>query len=115
MNPIAGKSGVKEDLKSVPLPELLAKLGSSSDGLSLGEAQRRLAQCGGASDDFHHPQPRPVLVHSSRGDSSGGSERHANDCHRVCGLWDPDDADRVGLGAGGVEVRPRLVPGERPD
>ena len=39
-------SWVKEDLKSLPLPELLAKLGSSPDGLSLAEAQRRLAQYG---------------------------------------------------------------------
>jgi H+-transporting ATPase len=46
MQTIAGKSGVKEDLKSLPLPELLAKLGSSPDGLSLAEAQRRLAQYG---------------------------------------------------------------------
>ena len=46
MQTIASKSEVKEDLKSLPLPELLAKLGSSPDGLSLAEAQRRLAQYG---------------------------------------------------------------------
>jgi H+-transporting ATPase len=40
------KPNVKEDLKSLPLPELLAKLGSSPDGLGLAEAQQRLAQYG---------------------------------------------------------------------
>ena len=35
-----------EDLKSLPLPELQAKLGVSPDGLSQAEAQRRLAQYG---------------------------------------------------------------------
>ena len=37
---------MKEDLKSLPLLELLAKLGSSPDGLGLAEAQQRLAQYG---------------------------------------------------------------------
>src|SRR5512143_1157128 len=40
------KPNVKEDLKSLPLPELLAKLGSSPDGLGLAEAQQRLDQYG---------------------------------------------------------------------
>ena len=44
MKTIVGKSEVKEDLKSLPLPELQAKLGSSPEGLSLAEAQQRLAQ-----------------------------------------------------------------------
>ncbi len=34
------------DLKSLPMPELLEKLGSSPDGLSQAEAQKRLAQYG---------------------------------------------------------------------
>jgi H+-transporting ATPase len=46
----AGKPGSKpdskDDLKSVPMPELLAKLGSSPDGLSQAEAQKRLTQYG---------------------------------------------------------------------
>ena len=46
MQTIAGKSGVKEDLKSLPLQELQAKLGSSPAGLTQAEAQRRLAQYG---------------------------------------------------------------------
>jgi H+-transporting ATPase len=44
------KSGAKpeskDDLKSLPMPELLAKLGSSADGLSQAEAQKRLTQYG---------------------------------------------------------------------
>ncbi len=38
------KSG--DDLQSIPMPELQAKLGSSPDGLSQVEAQKRLAQYG---------------------------------------------------------------------
>ena len=36
----------KNDLKSLPMPELLKKLGSSPDGLNQAEAQKRLAQYG---------------------------------------------------------------------
>ena len=36
----------KNDLKSLPMPELLKKLDSSPDGLSQAEAQKRLAQYG---------------------------------------------------------------------
>lgn len=36
----------KEDLKSIPMPELLAKLASSADGLSQAEAKKRLTQYG---------------------------------------------------------------------
>jgi H+-transporting ATPase len=46
MQTVTKKSGVEEDLKSLPLPELQARLGSSPDGLSQAEAQRRLAQYG---------------------------------------------------------------------
>jgi H+-transporting ATPase len=40
------ESDSKDDLKSLPMPELLAKLGSSADGLTEAEAQKRLTQYG---------------------------------------------------------------------
>ncbi len=40
------KSGPKDDLKSLPMPELLKKLGSTPDGLSQDEATKRLTQYG---------------------------------------------------------------------
>ncbi len=40
------KPVAKEDLKSLPMPELEKKLASSPDGLSQAEAQKRLAQYG---------------------------------------------------------------------
>ena len=40
------KPDSKNDLKSLPMPELLKKLGSSPDGLSQAEAQNRLTQYG---------------------------------------------------------------------
>jgi H+-transporting ATPase len=40
------KPNAKEDLKSLAMPELQAKLGSSPDGLSQAEAQKRLTQYG---------------------------------------------------------------------
>ena len=40
------KSGSKDDLKSLPMPELLKKLESTPDGLSQDEAQKRLTQYG---------------------------------------------------------------------
>jgi H+-transporting ATPase len=50
MEPNANKSDdkteAKEDLKSLPMPELQTKLGSSPDGLSQVEAQKRLTQYG---------------------------------------------------------------------
>jgi len=46
MQTVASKSKVKEDLKSLRLSELQAKLKSSSDGLSQAEAEQRLAQDG---------------------------------------------------------------------
>ncbi len=54
MKPNAEKPGLEQgskpkftgDLKSLPMPELLEKLGSSPDGLSQAEAQKRLAQYG---------------------------------------------------------------------
>ena len=40
------KTDAKDDLKSLPMPELQAKLGSSPDGLSQAEAEKRLTQYG---------------------------------------------------------------------
>jgi H+-transporting ATPase len=40
------KPGAKDDLKSLPMPELQAKLGSSPDGLTQAEVERRLAHYG---------------------------------------------------------------------
>ena len=40
------KADTKDDLKSLPMPELQAKLGSSPDGLGQAEAQKRLSQYG---------------------------------------------------------------------
>ena len=40
------KNEVQKDLKSVPMPELEKKLGSSPDGLTQAEAQKRLTQYG---------------------------------------------------------------------
>ncbi|HJX35523.1 MAG TPA: HAD-IC family P-type ATPase, partial [Dehalococcoidales bacterium] len=40
------KTGAKDNLKSLPMPELLKKLESSLDGLSQVEAQKRLTQYG---------------------------------------------------------------------
>ncbi|MFC1454272.1 plasma-membrane proton-efflux P-type ATPase [Verrucomicrobiota bacterium] len=40
------KSGTEQDLKALPMAELLAKLGASSEGLNQDEAKRRLAQYG---------------------------------------------------------------------
>src|SRR5664280_2873052 len=50
---------VNEDLKSLPLPELQAKLGSSPDGLSQVEAQKRLAQYG--PNEIEEKKTNPFL------------------------------------------------------
>jgi H+-transporting ATPase len=42
----ASNSDPKDDLKTLPMPELERKLGSSPDGLTQAEAQKRLAQYG---------------------------------------------------------------------
>ncbi len=46
LKPIAESPESKDDLKSLPMPELQKKLESSADGLSQAEAQKRLAQYG---------------------------------------------------------------------
>ena len=61
MPTIASKSEVKEDLKSLPLPELQEKLGSSPDGLSQAEAQHRLAQYGLQRDCREENQSVPEI------------------------------------------------------
>jgi H+-transporting ATPase len=40
------KPDAKDDLKTLPMPELQVKLGSSPDGLTQAEAQKRLTQYG---------------------------------------------------------------------
>jgi len=42
----AKKSGVAEDFKSLGMSELQTKLGSSPDGLTQAEAQKRMTQYG---------------------------------------------------------------------
>ena len=53
------KSAVKEDLKSLPMPELQIKLGSSPDGLGQAEAQKRLAQYG--PNEIEEKKDNPLL------------------------------------------------------
>jgi H+-transporting ATPase len=43
---LVSKSDSKDDLKSLPLPEVEKRLGSSAKGLSQAEAQKRLAKYG---------------------------------------------------------------------
>ena len=67
MEPNAGqpelKSGSKpnarDDLKSLPLPEVEKKLGSSPDGLSQAEAQKRLTQYG--PNEIEEKETNPFL------------------------------------------------------
>ena len=49
----------KNDLKSLPMPELLKELGSSPDGLSQAEAQKRLAQYG--PNEIKEKKDNPIL------------------------------------------------------
>jgi H+-transporting ATPase len=53
------KPNAKEDLKSLPMPELQAKLGSSPDGLSQAEAEKRLAQYG--PNEIEEKKTNPFL------------------------------------------------------
>jgi H+-transporting ATPase len=43
---LGSKPDAKDDLKSLPLPEVEKKLGSPPDGLTQAEAQKRLTQYG---------------------------------------------------------------------
>jgi H+-transporting ATPase len=53
------KTEAKEDLKSLPLPEVEKKLGSSPDGLSQAEAQKRLTQYG--PNEIEEKKTNPFL------------------------------------------------------
>ena len=50
---------MKDDLKSLSMPELQAKLASSPDGLSQAEAQKRLTQYG--PNEFEEKKTNPFL------------------------------------------------------
>ena len=49
----------KDDLKSLPMPELQAKLDSSPDGLTQAEAQKRLAKYG--PNEIEEKKDNPLL------------------------------------------------------
>jgi len=53
------KPDAKDDLKSLRMPELLAKLGSSPDGLTQAEAQKRLTQYG--PNEIEEKKSNPFL------------------------------------------------------
>src|SRR5208283_283320 len=53
------KPNAKDDLKSLPMQELQAKLGSSPDGLSQAEAQKRLTQYG--PNEIEEKKTNPFL------------------------------------------------------
>ncbi len=53
------KPDAKDDLQSLPMPELLAKLGSSPDGLTEAEVQKRLAQYG--PNEIEEKKTNPFL------------------------------------------------------
>ena len=53
------KPNAKDDLKSLPMSELEKKLGSSPDGLSQAEAQKRLTQYG--SNEIEEKKTNPFL------------------------------------------------------
>ncbi|MGA2939213.1 MAG: plasma-membrane proton-efflux P-type ATPase [Syntrophobacteraceae bacterium] len=59
MKPNADQPNAKDDLKSLPMPELQAKLGSSPDGLSEAEAQKRLTQYG--PNEIEEKKTNPFL------------------------------------------------------
>jgi H+-transporting ATPase len=59
MQTIINKTGVKEDLNSIPMAELQAKLGSSPNGLSQAEAQKRLTQYG--PNEIEEKKTNPFL------------------------------------------------------
>jgi H+-transporting ATPase len=53
------RPNAKDDLKSLPMPELQEKLGSSPDGLSQAEAQKRLIQYG--PNEIEEKETNPFL------------------------------------------------------
>ena len=56
---VRSEAGPKNDLKTLPLPEVEKKLGSSPDGLSQAEAQKRLAQYG--PNEIEEKKTNPFL------------------------------------------------------
>ena len=52
-------NGKQDDLKDLPMPELLVKLGSSAEGLSQAEAQKRLTQYG--PNELEEKKTNPLL------------------------------------------------------
>jgi H+-transporting ATPase len=56
---LGSKPESKDDLKSLPMPEVEKKLGSSPDGLSQAEAQKRLAQYG--PNEIAEKKTNPLL------------------------------------------------------
>jgi len=59
VKPNADKPGPKNDLESLPMPELQTKLGSSPDGLTQAEAQKRLTQYG--ANEIAEKKTNPFL------------------------------------------------------
>ena len=53
------KPDAKDDMKSLPMPELQAKLGSSADGLTQAEAQKRLTEYG--PNEIKEEKTNPLL------------------------------------------------------
>ena len=53
------KPDAKDDLKTLPMPEVEKKLGSSPDGLSQAEAQKRLTQYG--PNEIKEEKTNPLL------------------------------------------------------
>ncbi len=51
------KSAAEDDLKSIPLAEVEKRLGSSPDGLTQAEAQKRLVNMGRTSLKKSRPMP----------------------------------------------------------
>src|ERR1700722_9374055 len=56
---LGSKYKTKDDLKSLPMSEVEKKLGSSKDGLSQAEAQKRLTQYG--SNEIEEKKTNPIL------------------------------------------------------
>ena len=53
------KTNAKDDLKTLPLAEVEKKLGSSSEGLTQAEAQKRLTQYG--PNELEEKKTNPIL------------------------------------------------------
>ena len=84
------KPDAKDDLKSLPLPELEKKLESSPDGLSQAEAQKRLTQYGPNEIEEKKTNAVPEIPHLFLGADSV-DDRSGRDpfggCPALAGLW----------------------------